>query len=151
MKWTPLAFSSTDSQYIELRRFAVLEIARHFRIPPTFLMEFARATFSNAEGMEGQFLTFTIVPWLLRWEQEIALKLFDDSERASLTGVFNTNSLARADFLARMTGYSTAIAARVLNPNEARQWENLPGYKGGDTFENPHTSTAPLGTNAGAS
>lgn len=147
MKWTPLAFSSTDSQYIELRKFAVDEIARHFRVPPTFLYDFGRATWSNGEQMTGMFLTFTIVPWLKRWEDEIALKLFDESERANLTAAFNTNSLARSDFLDRMTGYSTAISARVLSPNEARQWENLPPFNGGDTFENPHTSTAPLGTN----
>jgi HK97 family phage portal protein len=95
--------------------------------------------------MTGMFLTFTIVPWLLRWEQEIALKLFDDSERANLTAAFNTNSLTRADFLARMQGYQSAISSRVLNPNEARAWENLPPYKGGDTFQNPNTSTEPLG------
>lgn len=138
MKWTPLAFSSTDSQYIDLRKFAVEEIARHFRCPPNFLMEYGRATWSNAEGMEGNFLTFTMVPWLLRWEQEIALKLFDDSERTKLTATFNTNSLARSDFLQRMQGYQAAIASRVISPNEARGWENLPPYEGGDKFSNPN-------------
>lgn len=145
MKWTPLAFSSTDAQYIDLRKFAVDEIARHFRVPPTFLYDFGRATWSNGEQMTGMFLTFTIIPWLLRWEQEIALKLFDDGERANLTAAFNTNSLTRADFLARMQGYQSAIQSRVLNPNEARAWENLPPYEGGDKFENPNTSSAPLG------
>ena len=138
MKWTPLAFSSTDSQYIDLRKFAVDEIARHFRVPPTFLYDFGRATWSNGEQMTGMFLTFTIVPWLLRWEQEIALKLFNDTERDSLTAAFNTNSLTRADFLQRMQGYQSAIASRVLNPNEARAWENLPPYEGGDKFSNPN-------------
>jgi len=145
MKWTPLAFSSTDSQYIDLRKFAVDEIARHFRVPPTFLYDFGRATWSNGEQMTGMFLTFTIVPWLLRWEQEIALKLFNDTERASLTAAFNTNSLTRADFLARMQGYQSAISSRVLNPNEARGWENLPPYEGGDKFQNPNVTPAPFG------
>jgi HK97 family phage portal protein len=139
-KWEALAFSSTDSQYIDLRKFAVDEIARHFRVPPTFLYDFGRATWSNGEQMTGMFLTFTIVPWLLRWEQEIALKLFDDDERASLTGAFNTNSLTRADFLNRMQGYQSAISSRVLNPNEARAWENLPPYVGGDKYQNPNTT-----------
>lgn len=147
-EWTPLAFSSTDSQYIELRKFCVDEIARHFRVPPTFLYDFGRATWSNGEQMTGMFLTFTIVPWLLRWEQEIALKLFDDGERANLTAAFNTNSLTRADFLARMQGYQSAISSRVLNPNEARAWENLPPYAGGDTFQNPNTASVPLGGSA---
>jgi HK97 family phage portal protein len=137
-KWEALAFSSTDSQYIELRKFCVEEIARHFRCPPTFLMDYGRATWSNSEGMEGAFLTFTVVPWLKRWEDEISLKLFGDSERAHLTAAFNTNSLARSDFLNRMQGYQSAISSRVLNPNEARAWENLPPYDGGDKFSNPN-------------
>ena len=145
MKWTPLAFSSTDSQYIELRKFAVDEIARHFRVPPTFLYDFGRATWSNGEQMTGMFLTFTIVPWLKRWEDEIALKLFDEPERTNLTAAFNTNSLARSDFLQRMQGYQSAIASRVLNPNEARAWENLPPYSGGDKFQNPNVTPAPFG------
>ncbi|HVA17808.1 MAG TPA: phage portal protein [Candidatus Dormibacteraeota bacterium] len=140
-EWQALGFTSVDSQYIDLRKFAVDEIARHFRVPPTFLYDFGRATFANGEQMSGMFLTFTIVPWLLRWEQEIALKLFDESERANLIGAFNTNNLTRADFLARMQGYQAAIASRVLNPNEARSWENMPPYAGGEKFENPNTSS----------
>ncbi len=122
-KFQPLTFNSVDSQFIDLRKFAVDEIARHFRVPPTFLYDFGRATWSNGEQMSGMFLTFTLVPWLLRWEGEIALKLFSPTERKTLSAAFNTNSLQRANFQQRMQGYNQAISARVLNPNEARNWE----------------------------
>ena len=75
-EWQPLTLNSVDAQFLEMRKFAVDEIARHFRVPPTFLFDFGRATWSNGEQMSGMFLTFTLVPWLLRWEGEIALKLF---------------------------------------------------------------------------
>ena len=142
-EWTPLTFNSVDSQFVELRKFAIDEIARHFRVPPTFLYDFGRATWSNGEQMSGMFLTFTLIPWLKRWEGEVALKLFTEAERTRLTPAFNANSLARADFLQRMQGYQSAIASRVLNPNEARGWENLPPYAGGDKFENPNIATLP--------
>jgi HK97 family phage portal protein len=140
-EFQPLTFNSVDSQFLELRKFAIDEIARHFRVPPTFLYDFGRATWSNGEQMSGMFLTFTLIPWLKRWEGEIALKLFSDEERATLSAAFNTNALARADFLARMQGYAQAIAARILNPNEARANESLPPYVGGDKYENPNTSS----------
>jgi HK97 family phage portal protein len=147
-EFQPLTFNSVDSQFIELRKFAIDEIARHFRVPPTFLYDFGRATWSNGEQMSGMFLTFTLIPWLLRWEGEIALKLFSEEERATFSAAFNTNALQRADFLARMQGYQQAIAARVLNPNEARGFENLPPYTGGDKFENPNVTPSPSGVPA---
>ena len=118
-EWQPLTLNSVDAQFLEMRKFAVDEIARHFRVPPTFLFDFGRATWSNGEQMSGMFLTFTLVPWLLRWEGEIALKLFSPEERKTLSAAFNTNSLQRADFRQRMQGYNQAISARVLNPNHA--------------------------------
>jgi HK97 family phage portal protein len=135
-----LTLNSVDTQFHQMRLFAVTEIARHFRVPPTFLYDFGRATWSNGEQMSGMFLTFTLIPWLLRWEGEIALKLFSQKERATFTAAFNTNSLQRANFQQRMQGYNQAISARVLNPNEARNWENLPPYEGGDIFLNPNVT-----------
>ena len=67
-----------------MRLFAVTEIARHFRVPPKFLYDFGRATWSYGEQMSGMFLTFItlLLAWLLRWEGEIApLKLFNPEER----------------------------------------------------------------------
>ena len=40
----------------------------------------------------------------------------------------------------RMDGCQKGIAARIVNPNEARAL-NLPPYVGGDKFENPNTSS----------
>ena len=39
-----------------------------------------------------------------------------------------------------MEAYSKAIAARILNPNEARAAENRAPYDGGDVFQNPNTT-----------
>ena len=140
-EFQPLTFSSVDSQFLELRKFAIEEIARHLRIPPVFLMDYGRATWSNAEAMGNQFLTFCLLPWIKRWEGEIALKLFTPKERSTYYAEFNVDALLRADFQQRMQGYQQGIAARIFNPNEARALENLPPYEGGDKFENPNTSS----------
>jgi HK97 family phage portal protein len=140
-EWQALTLNSVDSQFLEMRKFAVEEIARHFRVPSVFLMDYGRATWSNAEAMGNQFLTFTLLPWIKRWEGEILLKLFTPEERKLLFAEFNTDALLRADFDKRMEGWQKAIAARIVNPNEARAAENRPPYVGGDKFENPNTAS----------
>lgn len=141
--WTPLTFTSVDAQFLEMRRFAIEEIARVFRVPPHMLFEMSRATWGNSEEMGQQFLTLTLLPWISRWQGEIRLKLFTPEERDTFFAEFLIDDLLRADFAARMDGYGKAVAARILNPNEARAMENRPPYEGGDKFENPNTVTAP--------
>ncbi len=136
-----LTFSSTDAQFLEMRTFSIVEIARAFRVPPIFLQEYGRATWGNSEEMGRQFLVYTLLPWIKRWEGEIRLKLFDVEERDEFFAEFLTDDLARADLATRMDAYGRAIAARILSPNEARAAENRPPYAGGDVFENPNTST----------
>lgn len=140
-EWEPLTFNSVDSQFLEMRKFAIEEISRHLRVPPVFCMDYGRATWSNAEAMGNQFLTFTLLAWIKKWEGEFALKLFTPREREQYFAEFDVDALLRADFDKRADGYQKLVAARVLNPNEARAFENLPPYAGGEKFENPNTSS----------
>jgi HK97 family phage portal protein len=140
--WQGLALTSVDAQFLELRKFAIEEIARALRVPPHMLFELGRATWSNSEQMRQDFLTFCLMTWIKRWEGEIRLKLFTAEERDTYFAEFLLEDFLRADFATRMDGYSQAIAARILNPNEARAAENRPPYAGGEIFENPNTTTA---------
>jgi HK97 family phage portal protein len=137
-----LALTSVDAQFLELRKFAIEEIARAFRVPPHMLYEMGRATWSNSEQMRQDFLTFCLMAWIKRFEGEIRLKLFTAEERDTYFAEFLLEDFLRADFATRMEGYSKAIAARILNPNEARGFDNLPPYAGGEIFENPNTTAA---------
>ena len=49
-EFQPLTLNSVDTQFLEIRKFAIEEIARHFRVPSVFLMDYGRATWSNAEA-----------------------------------------------------------------------------------------------------
>jgi HK97 family phage portal protein len=141
LAFQPITFNSVDAQFLELRRFSIEEIARLFRVPPIFLQEFGRATWGNAEEMGRQFLTYCLLPWIKRWEGEIRLKLIAPDDRKTYFAEFLTDDLLRGDFDTRMDGYGKAIAARILNPNEARAAENRPPYAGGEKFENPNTTS----------
>lgn len=143
-KWQSLTFTSADAQFLELRKNQVNEIARVFGVPPHLLYEMDRAIKSNAEQMGQEFVSYSLMSWIKRWEGEIRLKLFTPEQRATYTAEFLTDGFARADLASRMDSYGKAIAARILNPNEVRALENRAPYAGGEKFENPNTTTAVL-------
>lgn len=134
----PLTINSTDAQFLELRKFQILEIARAFRVPPSMLFELDRATWSNSEQMGFEFLTYTLEPWLQALEASLSRALFTPEERASYRILFDRDDLTRASLTERATAISSLISARVLNPNEGRAWIDLAPYAGGDEFANPH-------------
>ncbi|MFN3362832.1 MAG: phage portal protein [Allorhizobium sp.] len=137
-----ITLSSTDAQFIEHRKFALQEIARIFCMPLVLLQDYDRATWSNSEEMGRQFLTYTLAPWIRRWEDEIHLKLFSEADQAGFYAEFLIDELLRGDVEKRTKAYAVQIAARMLSPNEARAMENRAPYAGGDKFENPNTTSA---------
>lgn len=138
--YTPIAFSSVDSQYVELRMYQVQEIARAFRVPPHMLYDMGRATWSNVGDMGAEFLRYTLLPWLETWQGAVARALFTPEERGEYLAEFMVDDLLRADITARAGAYSTLIAARVISPNEARAMENRAPYSGGEIFANPNVT-----------
>jgi HK97 family phage portal protein len=140
--WSPMALTSVDSQFLETRRHQTEEIARAFMVPPTMLFDLERGTWANTEEMQRQFLTYCLRPWLRSWCDAYSRVLLTPDQRRTQYVEFVIDDLLRADFAARMQGYSTAIASRILSPNEARAAENRPPYAGSDKFENPNTLTA---------
>jgi len=143
-----LSLNSVDSQLLELRKFAILEIARAFRVPPSMLYELDRATWSNSEQMGREFLVYCLEPQLLALEGALRRALFLPKERATHRIIFERDDLTRADLGQRATAYSSLIASRVINPNTARDWEGLQPYDGGEEYANPNTGSSQPGAAA---
>jgi len=140
-EYKPVALTSVEAQLIEVWNRAVLDVARVFRVPPALLMDYSRQTWANAELGGQQFLTYTLSRWIKAWEGEVRLKLFGVDERDTFLAEFLIDDLLRSDISARADAYAKLIAARVLNPNEARAMENRAPYEGGDVFANPNTTS----------
>lgn len=139
--WKQMTLNSVDAEFMQLRRFAIEEIARVFRVPPSLLMHLEKMTLNNAEETGSQFVTFALMRWIKQWEGEVRLKLFTADERkAGMFAAFLTDDFARADLAKRADAYQKLVAARILNPNEVRALENRAPYKGGDDFLNPNTT-----------
>lgn len=141
--FTPLAFSSVDSQFLEIWALSITEVARVLRVPPTLLMDFSRATWSNGEQMGQAFLTYSLSPWLSRWEAEITLKLISPDDRGDVFVEHLTDALLRSDFATRATAYGQYRSMGAMTANEVRAGLNLPPLATGNELSNPYTSTAP--------
>lgn len=148
MEFVALTLSSVDAQFLELRKFQLLEVARAFRVPPSMLFELDRATWSNSEQMGREFLTYCLEPWLKALEGAMRRALFSPEERPTHAIRFDRDDLTRADLTARATAINSLVASRVLNPNEARSWIDLPPYAGGEVFANPNTGANQPGAGA---
>ncbi|MCC5968388.1 MAG: phage portal protein [Pararhodobacter sp.] len=138
--------TSTDAQFLENRKFAIEEIARAFRVPPSMLFHLDRATWSNTEQMGREFLSYCLEPWLVALEGALRQALFTPEERPFWRVHFDRDDLTRADLTTRATAINSLIASRVLSPNEGRAWLDLEPYAGGEQFLNPNISEAPNGS-----
>jgi HK97 family phage portal protein len=133
-----LRINLADMQFMESRKFQVTEIARMFRIPPHMLADLEKATFSNIEHQDLQFLKYTLMPWLARWEQRLNLSLLSEDERAEgYYFKFNFDALMRADMKSRFEAYRTGREIGAYNANEIRALEDRDPYEGGEIYLEP--------------
>jgi HK97 family phage portal protein len=126
----PLGPDPDKMQLVEAQGFAVLEIARIYSLPPTFLQDLSRATFSNSEQQDLHLVKHTMKRWIEQLEAEMNLKFFGRGSNRIVE--FNLDGLLRGDYVTRMTGNSTAIQTGQLTPNEARAMDNREPLEGGD-------------------
>lgn len=140
-EFTPISFNSTDAQFLENRKFQILEIARAFRVPPSMLFELDRATWSNTEQMGREFLIYCLEPWLKALEGALRRGLFLADERKDRVIRFDRDDLTRASLDTRATVINSLISSRTINPNEGRGWLGMQPYEGGEEFANPNITT----------
>jgi HK97 family phage portal protein len=131
------------AQLVELKKFLIEEYARIYSLPPTFLQDLSRATFSNTEQQDLHLVKHTIKRWVEQAEQEMNLKFFGKNNTTRYVE-FNLDGLLRGDFKTRMDGYSTGIQNAIMTPNEARRQENRPDDPLGNALM-IQGATVPLG------
>ncbi len=131
MKFVPTTIPPNDAQFLETRKFQVVEIARFYRMQLHKLQEMDRATFSNIEQQAIEFVMDTMLPWYVKFEQELNRKLWVTRElRERYFVKFNLNSLLRGDSETRADFYSKMVTNGIMTRNEARKledWNELPG------------------------
>lgn len=124
MKFSKVAMTSEDSQFLETRKYQRSEIAAIFRVPPHMIGDLERATFTNIEQQSLDFITSSLMPWLNRIEKAIRRDLFSAEDKKTLHVRFAVASLLRGDAAARGAYYHNGILDGWMTRNEARRSES---------------------------
>lgn len=134
-----VGLSPEDSQLLMTREFQAEEIAsRWFRVPPHKVGLLKRATFSNIEHQGLEYYGDGLLPWLIRWEQRLALDCLTAAERETFFIEHKIEGILRADFKTRMEGYRIGREMGLFNVNDIRALENLnPIGPPGDAYHVP--------------
>lgn len=139
----PVGLDPAKGQMVDARRFQVEEIARAFQLPPVFLQDLSRATFSNAEQQDLHLVKHLVGQWAKALEDELNLKVFGRGNAGRYIK-HNLDGLLRGDFKTRMDGLARGVQTAILTPNEARELEDRPAHDDGDKLY-IQGATVPLG------
>lgn len=121
-----------EAQFLESRKYGNLDIARIFGIPPHMLADLDRATFSNIEEQNLQFVSQTLKPYAEEYEQEVRSKLLYDSEalnhevRHDFSELLKPNAQVFAEYLSKLVNNG------FISINEGRHMLGQNSVDGGD-------------------
>ena len=137
MKYEKIGLDPEAAQFLQSRKFQVNEIARIFRIPPSYLADLENSsTRANVEQQAIQFVRDCVTPYVRRMEVELNRKLFREDE-PNLYAYFTVEGLMRGDLKGRYDAYATARQWGWLSVNDIRDLENLNPVEGGDIYLQP--------------
>lgn len=123
-----------EAQAIESRKFQVEDLARALRMP---LSKLGAGAPSAGERESIDYVVDTLMPWFVRWEQEIRRKLIRAGDRSSLYATHVVQGLMRGDHASRSQFYNSMYHVSAMSPNDIRGLEDLNPIEGGDTYFAP--------------
>lgn len=134
MEVKPLQIEPEKGQFIETNEFLITEVCRWFGVPPHKVADLKRSTFSNIEHQSIEVVQDSILPWVLRLEQEADYKLLS---RRGLYNKMNLRGLLRADFKSQQEGLDIMRRSGVINADEWREMidmNEMPDGSGGEKY-----------------
>jgi len=144
MKFSAISVSPDDAQMLASREFSVEDICRWFGVPPHMVGSTAKVTSwgSGIEQLSIGYVTYTLLPWLRRWEQTIRRDLIIDKRR--FFAEHTVSGLLRGDQKTRFEAYAIGRQNGWLSANDIRRLENMNPIPDGDVYLQP-LNMAPAG------
>jgi HK97 family phage portal protein len=137
IKYNEVGKDPVTAQALESRKYQTLEICRIIGVPPHKVFDLDRATFSNIEQQNIEYVQETIEPMSVRIEQTIYKDLLTKKEQDIYYPKFNQNGLLRGDTATRTTYYHNARQDGWMSANDIRSLEDMsdiPAEEGGDVY-----------------
>ncbi len=133
MTATTLTQSPVDAKSLDVERVTKNRVATVYNIPPHMLGDYSDSSYSTNEQSTQEFLTLTIMPIVVQWEQQLNLKLLTWRERcAGYYFAFDLDELLRADQSTQADVNTKGIRSGYKLINEVRKKEGRPPVPGGD-------------------
>jgi HK97 family phage portal protein len=132
LEWVKIGVDPRDAQFIETMKLGVEAIARMYRIPPHKIQHLDRSTNNNIEHQAIEYVTDTMQPWAVNWEQAILRDLVPESEQDRFYPEFALEGLLRGDSKARVEFYKGMFEVGAFSPNMILERENENPVDGGD-------------------
>lgn len=131
MSFSPIAVSSSESQWLETSKITATRIARIFGVPPEMIGADGGGsmTYANVESKFLNLLTLAGRPWIARLETSLSNLLPGKLEvRADVDELLRTDAKTRVDI------QTQRLRAGTRSVNEIRREDNLEPIEGGDEF-----------------
>jgi HK97 family phage portal protein len=127
-KWVSTTIPPDDAQFLETRKFQVLEIARIFNLPPHKLGDYSQSHLANLEESNLDYLQTTLMGWICMIEAQINAKLHAGLDSGRYYSEHVVASFLRGNMQARAAFYKDLFGLAAITPNEIRRLENLESY-----------------------
>lgn len=124
MKYQATSLPPNDSQFLETRNFQVPEVCRWHLVQPHKIGWLDRATYSNIEHQDLEFVKYTVMPYVVRYQQAMGRKLLASGDFMEYQVKFNLGALLTADHTARSQFYSSMVQNGIYTRNEVRELED---------------------------
>jgi HK97 family phage portal protein len=133
-KYEPLGMAQSDAEYVATRKLSILDICRIYGVPPHKIAELDRATFSNIEEQQLDYLAGTLGAEFSNWEHECAHMMLSDRDASSIYLKFDTGHLLRGRLKEQMEALGVAVDKGLMTRNEARAVIDLNRIEGADSL-----------------
>lgn len=133
-KYQPFMIPPNEGQMVEAAELANEEIAGIYRVPPTLIQDYRRATFSNAEQQDLVYVKYGITPIIRMIEQENDYKLFKESNKTAKEPFytkFNINGMLRGDTESQIELFRFMKTEGIMNADEIREVQDMTPIEGG--------------------
>jgi len=141
--WTPTSLPNDSAQFLESRKFSVIDVCRWYGVPPNKVFDWDKSTYNNFEQANREVIIDTLLPWIRRFEQEVDRKLLGNNYNGNYSKM-EVRELLRGDPKSRGAFYLDMFRMASLSPNEVRHFEDLNPIEGGDRYFIQANNLVPL-------
>lgn len=119
-----LTIPPEEAQFLQTRQFNISEIARWYNLPVHLLREMSKSSFNNIESENLHYVIISIMPWLVRWEDEMNRQLLMEADKDTYFFKFMLQGLLRGDMKSRAAFYKEMWFMGVFSINDILELED---------------------------